>query len=71
MSEALARPGEANPRAILTEEQVLLIYRLASERTYSQRQIAQMFQVGQRTVVDILQKKTWRCLWERQSEDNV
>jgi hypothetical protein len=68
MTDPLAHEGESNGRAVLTSEQAFLIYRLASERTYSQRTIARMF-LGHRTVVDILQKKkTWRCLWEHEEE---
>jgi hypothetical protein len=54
MTDPLAHEGESNGRAVLTSEQAFLIYRLASERTYSQRTIARMFHIGHRTVVDIL-----------------
>jgi len=65
----LARFGEANGRAVLNTEQVQLIFRLASSRTYSQRQIGEMFHIGQRTVVDILQKKTWAHLHVAREEE--
>jgi predicted DNA-binding protein YlxM (UPF0122 family) len=61
---SLSHRGEENGRAVLTEQQALLIFRLSWEGHYSQREIAKMFQIGQRTVVDIKHRKTWSHLNE-------
>jgi hypothetical protein len=64
----LSHPGESNGRAVLTEEDVLHILRLAAEGKHSQRTLAKLFGVGHRTVVDILQKRTWAHLWEAEKQ---
>jgi DNA-binding MarR family transcriptional regulator len=63
-----ARRGEENGRAVLTSEEVLQIARLWTEGKHSQRTLAKLFGVGQRTVVDILQKRTWAHLWHAEKE---
>jgi CENP-B N-terminal DNA-binding domain len=63
-----ARRGEENGRAVLTSEEVLQIVRLAAERKYSQRALGKLFGVGQRTIVDILQRRTWAHLWKPQGQ---
>jgi DNA invertase Pin-like site-specific DNA recombinase len=64
----LSHPGSENGRAVLNEDQALLVFRLASERTFSQRKIGRLFGISQRTVLDILQKRTWSHLWYAEKE---
>jgi predicted transcriptional regulator len=61
---SLSHRGEENGRAILTSDQALLVYRLAMEGHYSQREIGELFAVSQSTVRDIKQRKTWSYLTE-------
>jgi predicted XRE-type DNA-binding protein len=60
--EDLSHPGEENGMAILTEHQARLIFWLAKERTYSQMHIAELFQISQSAVRDIVTRRTWRHL---------
>lgn len=64
MTEPLTQVGEANGNHKLTEEQALLVFRLASEGHYSQRKLAAMFGVSQGAVSDIKHGRTWRHLTE-------
>jgi DNA-binding CsgD family transcriptional regulator len=63
-----ARRGVENGRAVLSEEEVLQIARLWAEGKHSQRRLAKLFGVGQRTILDILQRKTWSHLWQPDEE---
>jgi hypothetical protein len=68
MRSPLSHHGENNGRAVLTEEDVLHILRLWAEGKHSQRTLAKLFGVGHRTIVDILQKRTWAHLWHAEKE---
>ena len=54
--------GEDNFNAILTESQVLEIYRLASSRAMSQEKIGELFGVKQITVSNINTGRSWAWL---------
>jgi len=55
-----ARGGEENASAKLTEEQVVSIRIMASQRLFPQRRIAEMFGIKQQTVSNIYNNRTWR-----------
>jgi hypothetical protein len=63
MAAGHARIGERNGRAVLNSEEVSQIVHLWVQGTHSQRTLAKLFGVGHRTIVDILQRRTWAHLW--------
>jgi len=54
--------GEKHPKAILTEDQVLTIRRLAKTTTASRREIAQMYGVSKSAIAGILSGRSWKYL---------
>ena len=54
--------GEDNYAAILTEEQVLKLYRLATTKTMSQEKLGQLYGVKQITVSNIKTGRSWAWL---------
>ena len=54
--------GEENYNAVLSEEDVLSIYRMAHERIMSQEKIGEMFGVKQITVSNIKMGRSWSWL---------
>jgi len=57
---AQGKRGEKNPSAKLTEENVRQIRKYISENTYTQRKIAEMFNVVPMVISDIKSGKTWK-----------
>jgi hypothetical protein len=57
-----ARPGEQNGHHVLCEVQVHLVYQLAKEGTYSQRELGKLFGLSQSAVSDIKHRRTWSHL---------
>jgi predicted XRE-type DNA-binding protein len=60
--EDISHPGEANGRHVLCELQVRLLYQLAKEGTYSQKEIGRLFGVSQSAVRDVKLRRTWSHL---------
>jgi hypothetical protein len=57
--------GERFGHAVLTEDQVLQIHEMAHDCIYTQREIGEMFGVGQAIISRIKSEKKWRHLWRR------
>jgi hypothetical protein len=51
--------GEAHPKAVLTEERVIEIVKLTKEG-WTQRALAEKFNVGKRSIQNILEGKGWK-----------
>lgn len=56
--------GSANPRAILTEEQVLEIHQMAWSGRYTQDEIGERFGVSRECVASIKNCVRWKHLFE-------
>lgn len=54
--------GEENPRAKLTNEEVLMIIKIIQSKQYTLADIARMFEVSPVTIGNIKNKKTWKHL---------
>jgi predicted XRE-type DNA-binding protein len=68
MTQALSHRGEENGRAVLTEEQVLLISQLLDDGKYSQMTLAKLFGVSQSNIRDIKFRRIWSHLWKEARE---
>lgn len=56
--------GEEHPNAKLTEENVRNIDTLYNVGLYSQKEIANQYNIGQMTVSDIVTRKKWKHIWK-------
>jgi hypothetical protein len=56
--------GAANPRALLTEHEVLEIHEMARERRWTQAKIGELFGVTRECVSSIARKVRWKHLFE-------
>ncbi len=55
--------GEDSNRAILSENQVRLIFNAYHDGAYNQQELADMFNISDVHISRIVNKKTWRHLW--------
>jgi hypothetical protein len=60
--EDISHPGEENGNHILYEPQVRLIFQLAKDGIYSQRELGRLFGISQSAVSDIKHRRTWSHL---------
>jgi hypothetical protein len=56
--------GENAPRAKLTKQQALLVYNLYHKAKYKITNLAKEFGVSRSAVYHIIEKRTWKCLWD-------
>jgi hypothetical protein len=57
--------GEKKPNTNLKESDIHLMFQLRDRLSLNGREIARLFNLDSTTVYDILNKKTWRHLWQR------
>lgn len=55
----VGKRGADSNKAVLTNEQVLQLRKLYEEREYTQRELAEMFNISRSTVYQILKRRSW------------
>jgi len=59
------RGGEGSPNHKLTEQDVRMIIYMWRTNLFLQREIAEMYNSTRRNISSIVNKRTWKHIWEK------
>ena len=65
LTHGTSNTGTKHPHSKLIEAQVKLIFHAYHDGAYTQQYLADYFEVGRTTIQEIVEKRTWRHIWQQ------